>query len=223
MSKTRVLVVDDEESILDFICMALEQEGYEVMTAGTGAEALEKFSTERPQLVVLDWMLPDLDGLEVCQRIRQVSDTPVLMLTARAEWEDRVRGLDAGADDYLAKPFKYQELLARLRAILRRVGSGQGKSLHFGDLALDCQTRVLLQGTRQVDLTHREYELLEFLMRHPRQLVTREQLLNRIWGWDYEGNANVVEAHLSSLRSKLGDNDRKLIRTVRGAGYILGG
>jgi two-component system, OmpR family, response regulator MprA len=223
MSKTRVLVVDDEDSIVDFISMALEQEGYAVLSASNGSQALELFAQERPQLVVLDWMLPDIDGLEVCQRMRQQSDVPVLMLTARGEWEDRVKGLDAGADDYLTKPFKYQELLARLRAILRRSGAASGKALHFGDLSLDCDSRTLLHSNRPVELTHREFELLEFLMRHPRQLVTREQVLNRIWGWDYEGNANVVEAHLSSLRAKLQDQERRLIRTVRGAGYILGG
>lgn len=223
MSKPKVLVVDDEESILDFISMALEHEGYQVVTATTGTQALEAFQQERPQLVVLDWMLPDLDGLQVCQRLRQVSSVPVLMLTAKGEWEDRVKGLDAGADDYLAKPFKYQELLARLRAILRRTGAALGTVLTFGDLALNSSNRTLLKGGQPVELTHREFELLEYLMRNPRQLVTREQLLTHIWGWDYDGNANVVEVHLSSLRSKLQDQDRKLIRTVRGAGYILGG
>jgi DNA-binding response OmpR family regulator len=223
MSKTKVMVVDDEESILDFITMALEHEGYQVITATTGSNALELFQQERPQLVVLDWMLPDLDGLQVCQRLRQVSSVPVLMLTARGEWEDRVKGLDAGADDYLAKPFKYQELLARLRAILRRSGADPGSLLTFADLALNSSNRTVLKGDQPVELTHREFELLEFLMRNPRQLVTREKLLTQIWGWDYEGNANVVEVHLSSLRAKLHDQDRKLIRTVRGAGYILGG
>lgn len=223
MSKTKVLVVDDEESIQDFISMALEHEGYQVILASTGLEALEKFQQERPQLVVLDWMLPDLDGLQVCQRLRQASTVPVLMLTARGEWEDRVKGLDAGADDYLTKPFKYQELLARLRAILRRTGANLGTVMTFGDLSLNCSSRTVTRADRPVELTHREFELLEYLMRNPRQLVTREQLLNHIWGWDYDGNANVVEVHLSSLRAKLQDQDRKLIRTVRGAGYILGG
>ena len=223
MSKTKVLVVDDEESILDFITMALEHEGYQVVTATTGTQALERFQQERPQLVVLDWMLPDLDGLQVCQRLRQSSNVPVLMLTAKGEWEDRVKGLDAGADDYLTKPFKYQELLARLRAILRRSGASLGTVLTFADLALNSSNRSLLKGDQPVELTHREFELLEYLMRNPRQLVTREQLLTNIWGWDYDGNANVVEVHLSSLRAKLQDQERKLIRTVRGAGYILGG
>ena len=222
MSKTKVLVVDDEESILDFITMALEHEGYEVVTATSGTQALECYQEERPQLVVLDWMLPDLDGLQVCQKLRLLSNVPVLMLTAKGEWEDRVKGLDAGADDYLTKPFKYQELLARLRAILRRTGANLGSVLTFGDLALNSTNRSLTRGDRPVELTHREFELLEYLMRNPRQLVTREQLLTAIWGWDYEGNANVVEVHLSSLRAKLHDQDRTLIRTVRGAGYILG-
>ncbi|MFN8612709.1 MAG: response regulator transcription factor [Vulcanimicrobiota bacterium] len=223
MSKPKVLVVDDEESILDFITMALEHEGYQVVSATTGTQALDVFQAERPQCVILDWMLPDLDGLQVCQRLRQASSVPILMLTAKGEWEDRVKGLDAGADDYLAKPFKYQELLARMRAVLRRVGSDVGSVLTFGDLNLNVSNRTLLRQDKPVELTHREFELLEYLMRNPRQLVTREQLLTHIWGWDYDGNANVVEVHLSSLRSKLQDNDRKLIRTIRGAGYILGG
>ncbi|MBS2033647.1 response regulator transcription factor [bacterium] len=223
MSKPKVLVVDDEESILDFITMALEHEGYQVVTATSGTQALEVFQNERPQCVILDWMLPDLDGLQVCQRLRQASSVPILMLTAKGEWEDRVKGLDAGADDYLAKPFKYQELLARMRAVLRRVGSDVGSLLTFGDLNLNVANRSLLRQDKPIELTHREFELLEYLMRNPRQLVTREQLLTNIWGWDYDGNANVVEVHLSSLRAKLQDNDRKLIRTVRGAGYILGG
>lgn len=223
MSKPKVLVVDDEESILDFITMALEHEGYQVVTATTGSQALEVYQAERPQCVILDWMLPDLDGLQVCQRLRQASSVPIVMLTAKGEWEDRVKGLDAGADDYLAKPFKYQELLARMRAVLRRVGSDVGSVLTFGDLNLNVSNRTLSRQDKPVELTHREFELLEYLMRNPRQLVTREQLLTNIWGWDYDGNANVVEVHLSSLRSKLQDNDRKLIRTVRGAGYILGG
>ena len=223
MSKPKVLVVDDEESILDFITMALEHDGYQVVTAITGSQALDVYQEERPQMVILDWMLPDLDGLQVCQRLRQASSVPILMLTAKGEWEDRVKGLDAGADDYLAKPFKYQELLARMRAVLRRTGSDVGSTLTFGDLNLNVSNRTLLKQEKPVELTHREFELLEYLMRNPRQLVTREQLLTHIWGWDYDGNANVVEVHLSSLRSKLADNDRKLIRTVRGAGYILGG
>jgi DNA-binding response OmpR family regulator len=223
MSKPKILVVDDEESIVDFVTMALEHEGYEVVAANNGQQALDSFGRERPAAVILDWMLPDLDGLAVCQKIRQLSPTPVLMLTARGEWEDRVRGLDAGADDYLSKPFKYQELLARLRAILRRTGAPQGQMLHFGELALNCSSRSVTRDQQPVDLTQREFELLEHLMRNARQVVTREQLLTALWGWDYDGNANVVEAHLSSLRAKLQDNERKLIRTVRGAGYILGG
>lgn len=220
---TRILVVDDEESIVDFVTMALEHEGYTTCSAASGTRALEVFQQEKPQLVVLDWMLPDLDGLEVCQRLRQTSQVPILMLTARGDWEDRVKGLDAGADDYLPKPFKYQELLARIRALLRRSGQALGNVLTFADVVLNCSNHSVLRGQQPVELTLREFELLEYLMRHPHQLVTKEQLLTRLWGWDYEGNANVVEVHLSSLRAKIGDPDRKLIRTVRGMGYILGG
>lgn len=223
MDKTRVLVVDDEESIVDFIRMALQYEGFEVVVARTGPDALEQFRVAQPQLVVLDWMLPGKDGLEVCREIRAFSSTPILMLTARGELEDKVLGLDSGADDYLPKPFKIQELLARVRALLRRTGAEPGKVLNFGDVTLNSATRRVSRGSETLELTGREYDLLEILLRHPHQVLTKEQLLNQVWGWEFEGNTNVVEVHMSALRNKLGDSDRKLIRTVRGVGYALGG
>jgi two-component system response regulator MprA len=223
MSKTMILVVDDEESILDFVTMALKYDGYEVSTATSGREALEAYRTHHPALVILDWMLPDLDGLAVCREIRSVSPVPILMLTARAQLEDKVTGLDSGADDYLCKPFKLQELQARVRALLRRTGVETGNTLTFGDLSMNTATRVVTRAESPVEITAREFDLLEMFLRNPRHVLTKEQILNQLWGWEYEGNANVVEVHVSALRSKLGDNERRIIRTVRGTGYSLGG
>jgi DNA-binding response OmpR family regulator len=206
MSKTMILVVDDEESILDFVTMALKYDGYEVSTATSGREALEAYRTHHPALVILDWMLPDLDGLAVCREIRSVSPVPILMLTARAQLEDKVTGLDSGADDYLCKPFKLQELQARVRALLRRTGVETGNTLTFGDLSMNTATRVVTRAESPVEITAREFDLLEMFLRNPRHVLTKEQILNQLWGWEYEGNANVVEVHVSALRSKLGDN-----------------
>ncbi|MBM3465392.1 MAG: response regulator transcription factor [Armatimonadetes bacterium] len=221
--KTRILVVDDEESIVEFVSMGLRYEGFEVTWADSGRAALDRFRDESPALIVLDVMLPDLDGIEVCRRIRAISKVPVIMLTARGETDDKVLGLESGADDYLAKPFKFKELLARVRALLRRAGSDTGNVLAFGDLTLDRASRVVTRGGRAVELTVREYELLELLMQRPRQVFTREQILNRLWGFDFTGDTNVVEVHVSALRAKIADRDRTLIRTVRGVGYMLGG
>ncbi len=221
--KSRILVVDDEESIIDFISMALNYEGFQVATAATGKEAMQVYGEFSPHLVILDWMLPEGDGLWVCKEIRAGSAVPILMLTARSQLEDKVLGLDSGADDYLPKPFKIQELLARIRALLRRSGADPGKVLSFGDVALNCATRRVTRDGQTVEVTGREFELLELLLRNPHQVLTREQILNQVWGWDYDGNANVVEVHMSALRNKLGDSDRRLIRTVRGVGYGLGG
>jgi len=221
--KRRILMVDDEESIVDFVTMGLQYEGFETRAAGSGREALEAFRSFKPDLIVLDWMLPDLDGVAVCRELRRVANVPILMLTARGELEDRVEGLESGADDYLTKPFKFQELLARVRALLRRAGMTTSPVLAFEDVEMDTVTRRVTRGGRPVDLTLREYELLEMLLRRPRQVFTREQILDQIWGWDFTGDANVLEVHVSALRSKLGDAERRLIRTVRGVGYALGG
>ena len=220
----RVLVVDDEESIVEFVRMGLGYEGFEVTSASTGEQALALFRDVAPHLVVLDIMLPDLDGFEVCRRLRLSSEVPIIMLTARGELEDRVKGLETGADDYLAKPFKFPELLARVRALLRRAGMATGeKVLRFDDLEVDLATRRVTRGGRLVELTHREFELLEMLMRKPRHVVSRELIVQQLWGWDFVGDTNVVEVHVSSLRSKLGDSERRLIRTVRSVGYAVGG
>lgn len=221
--KVRILVVDDEPSIVDYISLGLRYEGFEVGSAMTGREALQVYHEFRPDLLVLDRMLPDGDGLSVCRELRAVSAVPVLMLSARGEVEDRVEGLKGGADDYLPKPFKFEELLARIQALLRRSGKYSEQTLRYADLELDPATRRLRKEGEPVELTAREFDLLEALMRRPTQVLTREQLLSQLWGFDFEGSTNVVEVHISSLRQKLGDTDRRLIRTVRSVGYALGG
>jgi DNA-binding response OmpR family regulator len=219
----RVLVVDDEESILDFVEMGLRYEGFEVELAHDGPGALEAVARRRPDLVVLDLNLPGLDGLDVCRRLRQSSDVPIIMLTARGEVDERVEGLEAGADDYVPKPFKFKELLARVRAVLRRRTTLAERVLRFGELALNRDTREVFLDGRPIRLTPREFELLEVFILHPRQVMTREVLLDRVWGTDYLGDGNLIEVHVSALRDKLGDQQRRLIRTVRGVGYALSG
>jgi DNA-binding response OmpR family regulator len=219
----RVLVVEDEEAILDFVEMGLRYEGFEVERAADGPSALTAYAARRPDLIVLDLNLPGLDGLEVCREIRRRGDVPIIMLTARGEVDERVEGLEAGADDYLPKPFKFKELLARARAVLRRRTSQAERVLRFGPLILNRDTREVLQDGRPILLTPREFELLEAFMLHPRQVLTREVLLDRLWGTDFLGDGNLIEVHVSALRDKLGDRQRHLIRTVRGLGYALSG
>jgi DNA-binding response OmpR family regulator len=219
----RILVVDDEDVLVDLISTGLRYEGFEVAVAMDGPAALAQAGAFQPHLVVLDWMLPGVDGLTVCRRLRAASDVAILMLTARGELEERVAGLEGGADDYLVKPFKFQELLARIRAILRRHHLSQSRRLSSGDLQLDRETREVWLAGQPVDLTPREFDLLAALMAHPRQVLTREVLLDRVWGYDYAADPNLVEVHISALRAKLGDTNRQLIRTVRGVGYTLRG
>jgi DNA-binding response OmpR family regulator len=219
----RILVVDDEDVLVDLISTGLRYEGFEVAVATDGAAALAQAATFQPHLVVLDWMLPGLDGLAVCQRLRARSDVAILMLTAKGELEERVAGLEGGADDYLVKPFKFQELLARIRAILRRHRLSLNHRLMVGDVQLDRETREVWRAGRPIELTPREFELLAALMAHPRQVFTREMLLDRVWGYDYAADPNLVEVHISALRAKLGDSARQLIRTIRGVGYTLRG
>jgi DNA-binding response OmpR family regulator len=219
----RVLVVDDEHPILDFVELGLRYEGFEVDLARDGLGALAAVASRRPDLILLDLNLPGLDGLDVCRRIRQASDVPIIMLTARGDVDDRVEGLEAGADDYLPKPFKFKELLARVRAVLRRRTTAAERVLKLGGVELNRDTREVFQDGRPVHLTPRELDLLETFMLHPRQVMTRDVLLDRVWGTDYLGDGNLIEVHISALREKLGDQDRKLIRTVRGVGYALSG
>jgi DNA-binding response OmpR family regulator len=218
----RVLVVEDDAEIADVLRRSLRQEGYEVKTSADGVDALDVASGFVPDLVVLDLGLPRLDGVEVCRRLRADGDVPILMLTARAETEDRVSGLDSGADDYLVKPFERQELLARIRALLRRRPPRGAASLEVADLALNPDTREVKRGTRELELTNREFELLEYLMRNERLVVSRERLLDDVWGYDPTAATNTIDVFISNLRRKLeAGGEPRLLHTKRGAGYVL--
>jgi len=217
----RILVVDDEPFIVEMLTMGLNYEGFEVSVARTGFEALDQARSVRPDLVVLDIMLPGIDGIEVCKRLRQQGNMVILLLTAKGELEDRIEGLDSGADDYLVKPFSFKELMARVRAILRRNGINLQQILRSGDVVMDKQSRKVTRGGHVVELTPREFEMLELFLTHPRQVFPREVILNRVWGYDYMGDTNVIDVHIRHLREKLGDEERNLIRSVRGVGYGL--
>src|SRR3954447_24714077 len=218
----RVLLVEDDVEIADVLRRSLRNEGYEVRTSGDGVDALEVASGFVPDLVVLDLGLPRLDGIEVCRRLRADSDVPILMLTARSETEDRVDGLDSGADDYLAKPFERQELLARIRALLRRRPPRGAASLQVADLTLNPDTREVKRGEREMELTNREFELLEFLMRNERLVVSRQRLLDEVWGYDPTAATNTIDVFVSNLRRKLeAGGESRLLHTKRGAGYVI--
>ncbi|HEY2333889.1 MAG TPA: response regulator transcription factor [Solirubrobacterales bacterium] len=218
----RVLVVEDDVEIADVLRRSLRQEGYEVRTSADGVDALDVATGFVPDLVVLDLGLPRLDGVEVCRRLRAEGDVPILMLTARAETEDRVGGLDSGADDYLVKPFERQELLARIRALLRRRPPRGAASLTVADLMLNPDTREVRRGDRELELTNREFELLEYLMRNERLVVSRERLLDDVWGYDPTAATNTIDVFISNLRRKLEAGDEpRLLHTKRGAGYVL--
>ena len=218
----RVLVIEDDESIADVLRRTLRQEGNEVRSSVDGVEALHAAEEFVPDLVILDLGLPGLDGVEVCRRLRADSDVPILILTARSELDDRVEGLDAGADDYLVKPFERQELLARMRALMRRRPPRGSAALVVGDLRLNPDTHEVIRGERQIELTNREFELLEYLMRNERLVISRERLLEEVWGYDPMALTNTIDVFISNLRRKLeeGDEDR-LLHTKRGAGYVL--
>ncbi|MGI8511136.1 MAG: response regulator transcription factor [Solirubrobacteraceae bacterium] len=218
----RVLVVEDDAEIAQALQRSLRMEGYEVRTAGDGVGALDEAHAFLPDLVVLDLGLPRLDGMEVARELRERDDTPILMLTARDAVESRVEGLDAGADDYLVKPFERQELLARLRAMLRRRPPRGSAPLVVGDLMLNPDTHEVTRGERDVDLTQREFELLEYLMRNERIVVSRQRLLDEVWGYDPFSVTNTIEVFVSNLRRKLeSDGEPRLLHTIRGAGYVL--
>lgn len=223
MNDAPVLVVDDEASIVTYVRLGLELEGFSVVTAATGAEALVAWGRSRPCLVVLDVMLPDVDGLEVCRRIRAKDPgLPVLLLTALGQSEDVVRGLDSGADAYLPKPFKLQELLVRVQALLRRVGPAPADLLSWDGLMLDRAARQVVQEGRRIDLTRREFALLEILIQSPRKVHGRSQLLEAVWGQGDHDPKN-LKTCISDLRAKIGDDAHRILRTVRGTGYTLGG
>lgn len=221
----RILVCDDEPAVRDALERALRLEGYEVDLARDGKEALAAQAAHPASAVVLDLLMPGLDGLEVCRRLRAGGDaTPILVLTARSGVADRVEGLDAGADDYLVKPFALEELLARLRALLRRTGAadGQRELLRFGDLALDPVTFQVRRGEREIELTRTEYLLLELFLRHPRQVLTRSLIFERVWGYDFGPSSNSLEVYVGYLRRKTeASGEPRLIHTVRGFGYVL--
>ncbi len=223
MNLPRVLVVDDDPKVLNLMWRGLSFAGYAVDLSADGKEALSIARDRPPDLVLLDVMLPGLDGLEVCRRLRAgVPNLPVLMLTARGRVSDRVEGLDAGADDYLVKPFAFDELLARMRALLRRAHSAEGQVLRFADLTVNQATREVERGGRSIALTAKEYELLEFLLRHPRQVLSRDVIFERVWCSDFLGESNVIDVHVMRLRDKLeAAGEPRLIHTMRGAGYSL--
>jgi two-component system, OmpR family, response regulator MprA len=218
----RVLVVEDDDEIAQVLQRSLRLEGYEVRVAGDGIKALEEAHTFLPDLVILDLGLPRLDGIDVARELRARDDTPILMLTARDAVESRVEGLDSGADDYLVKPFDRQELLARLRALLRRRPPRGAAQLVVGDLMLNPDTHEVTRGGRAIDLTQREFELLEYLMRNERIVVSRQRLLDEVWGYDPFSVTNTIEVFVSNLRRKLeADGEPRLLHTIRGAGYVL--
>ena len=221
----RVLVVDDEENIAELLRMALRYEGWDVEVALTGSKAVATAKRHRPDAVVLDMMLPDFDGMEVLRRLRaDQPDVPVLFLTARDSVEDRVAGLTAGGDDYVTKPFSLEEVVARLRALMRRAGARQAESesvIQVGDLTLDEDSHEVTRDGVEVNLTATEFELLRFLMRNPRRVLSKAQILDRVWNYDFGGQANVVELYISYLRKKIDAGREPMIHTMRGAGYVL--
>ncbi|MEN4011327.1 MAG: response regulator transcription factor [Chloroflexota bacterium] len=220
--KERILIIEDDEAIVRVLRRSLAYEGYSVDAAFDGETGLALARDAHPDLVILDWMLPGMDGLEVCQRLRAGGNLPILMLTAKDTVSDRVQGLDAGADDYMVKPFQLEELLARVRALLRRTQPDRVPVLNFSDLVLDTSTRQAMRKGRGISLTAKEYDLIELFLRHPRQVLTREMIFDRVWGYDFGGESNVLDVYIRYLRQKLeSEGEDRLIHTVRGVGYVL--
>lgn len=223
MSSERILVIEDEERIAEFIERGLLFEGYRVDIAHDGSTGLAMARESPPDLAIVDWMLPGMDGLQVCERLRTATQIPIIMLTAKGEVTDRVAGLDAGADDYIVKPFAFEELLARIRAQFRRSSpTSRPEVLTFSDLVLDTGTHRAQRAGRIIDLTAKEYELLELFMRHPRQVLTRDLIFDRVWGYDFGGESNIIEVYVRYLRQKTEfEGEPRLLHTVRGFGYVL--
>ena len=221
---SHILVVEDEAKLAQFIELELKYEGYRVSVAADGLEGLSAARESKPDLIILDWMLPGISGLEICRRLRSTGDkVPVILLTAKDEVSDRVAGLDAGADDYVVKPFSLEELLARVRAHLRRNQPEEDPDiLQFADLSLNRRTREVHRGKRLIELTAKEFDLLEYLLSHPRQVLTRDQILETVWGYDFMGDSNIIEVYIRYLRLKMEANhESRLVQTVRGVGYVL--
>ncbi|WP_445628922.1 response regulator transcription factor [Nostoc sp. DSM 114167] len=218
-----ILLVEDEVKLARFVELELSSEGYNISVAHDGIAGLTLARELSPDLVILDWMLPELSGLEICRRLRATGiSIPVILLTAKDEVNDRVAGLDAGADDYVVKPFSIEELLARIRAHLRRTQETDQDIFQFEDLSLNHRTRQVYRGKRAIELTAKEFDLLEYILSHPRQVFTKDQILQKVWGYDFMGNSNIIEVYIRYLRLKLEENNEKrLIHTVRGVGYVL--
>ncbi|GGH53952.1 MULTISPECIES: response regulator transcription factor [Paenibacillus] len=226
--RSTILIVDDDEKIVSMLRRGLAFEGYDVQTASNGAEGLSKLMDKEPDIVVLDVMMPQIDGFEVCRRLREAGSTvPVLMLTAKDEVQSRVTGLDTGADDYLVKPFALEELLARVRALLRRksdISSVADNRLVYEDIILDNDSREVLRDGKRLELTAKEFELLHLFMQNPRRVLSRDLIMDKIWGYDYSGESNVLEVYIAMLRQKTEEHGgKRVIQTIRGAGYILRG
>ncbi|MEH1944600.1 MAG: response regulator transcription factor [Nostoc sp.] len=218
-----ILLVEDEVKLARFVELELSSEGYNISVAHDGIAGLTLARELSPDLIILDWMLPGLSGLEICRRLRTTGiEIPVILLTAKDEVNDRVAGLDAGADDYVVKPFSIEELLARIRAHLRRTQETDRDIFQFEDLSLNHRTRQVYRGKRAIELTAKEFDLLEYILSHPRQVFTKDQILQKVWGYDFMGNSNIIEVYIRYLRLKLEENNEKrLIHTVRGVGYVL--
>ncbi len=222
MDNPRILVIDDDSAVVDFLRRGLTYEGYAVDVASNGLAGLDAAKDRHPHVVVLDIMMPGMDGLEVCRRLKAVSEVPILMLTAKDAVADRVEGLETGADDYLVKPFAFEELLARIRALQRRHEASTPSVLSYGGVTLDMGTRTARRGDREIQLSTTEFKLLALFLRHPRQVLTREQIMDRVWGDDFGGESNVLEVYVRYLRSKLeAGGGSRLIHTMRGSGYVL--
>ena len=222
MANEKILVVDDDTNICELLRLYLTKEGYQVTVANDGEEGLEKFNQVKPDMVLLDVMMPKMDGLEVCRRIRKAGNTPVMMLTAKGQKSDRITGFNAGADDYLPKPFDPDELLSRVRAILRRSEAYQPTVLAYGDLTLDPGSGNLSCGKDPIRLSGREFQIMELFMRSPRQGFSAERIMERVWGWDNEAEINVVWVNISNLRKKLKDSGANIeIKAVYGFGYKM--
>ncbi|MAT42055.1 MAG: DNA-binding response regulator [Anaerolineaceae bacterium] len=219
----RILIIEDDQAIVRVLKRSLTYEGYQVDAAYDGEEGITLYKRIKPDLLILDWMLPGMDGLEVCDRLRASEENvPILMLTAKDNTQDRVFGLDAGVDDYMVKPFELEELTARVRALLRRTKADRSTILEFGDLKLNTSTRMADRQGRIISLTAKEYDLLELFLRHPRQVLTREVIFDRVWGYDFGGESNVLDVYIRYLRQKLEENgEPRLIYTARGVGYVL--
>jgi len=219
----RILLVEDDPKLAKFIESELSLEGYHVTVAPNGLDGLTLARTAEPDLLILDWMLPGISGLDICLRLRSTGvQVPIIMLTAKDEVPDRVTGLNAGADDYVTKPFSMEELLARVKARLRRTQPNDPDQLEFEDLILNGLTREVYRGSQLIELTAKEFDLLEFLLRNPRQVITRDRILEKVWGYDFMGESNIIEVYIRALRIKLeATNSKRLLHTVRGVGYVL--